>query len=1063
MSTNVFDPDLHPEFVNVRDRTADRPDVDRVYFAEGAVAQAADLNDALSTQERKRKQIGDLIAKDGDRLAGGDIIVSAGAGRVFISDGTLYIKGAPRTVDARTLNDVAMAGDVELGVWLTEVPVTAADDDIYYGLVPGTESYGEEGAIRVVVSLKWGTEFDEAEGDFYRYALLRDGVVISQAAPPSLTGVQKQIGVYDYDAHGNYIVRGCEVKALNLNGTKRVFSIAAGVCNVLGAKINREADIRYEVEEEPDLATVDLEPHTFSVAGTTTIFPRHTPIAVIATVTITKEKTVTINKGTGGGADLLPDESVTTIVSVSQGATVYGAPADYTRQGDSISWAPGGAEPATGSSYTVKYRYFETVEPGGFTDTSITVSGGVQGSDMFVSYSYKLPRHDRILVDGEGGFIYQKGEPSPEHPSPPREPADALALCVVKNTWVGRPVVDNDGTRALDFKRLNYLENRLAQTIDMVLLERLKSDANSRAPGPTLGIFTDPFWDDRYRDLGEPQDAAAFDGSLQLAIDPTIHSVRLPSIGMLDYSDTVVVSQDLSTSCELINPYANYSPAGPTLKITPTEDYWTESDTQTLSPITQVFGTGNQTRIRSSTTSQTVSSEQLAFLRQITVAYTVEGLGPGEKLQTLLFDGISVRPAAAPVANGEGKVTGTFVIPANVAAGLKKVDAVGAAGLGTSAAFRGQGRLETTTLQTTTVLERFSTMPDRSWRRQSDVGEGANPDPQAQSFTVNQGRFITAFAAKFCKIGTRSIPVDVDLVTMENGVPTTTVLATARLNMVGVIANTWTKIAFDFPCYVPKDTFVAFVIKTSDANHSIAAATLGDFDKANQKWVAAQPYITGDRFDGSNGVSWLVHPDSDLTFRGYAAKFNPTQKIIQVGTFSAEDLTDLLVRADMILPESDCSVIFKVQLGPKTYSVQADQTLELTAKYSGTVKVSAVLIGSERASPVLSRDIAVIFGTLRSSGRYVGLPFTMGDPARIDIMFSGYLPPGAGVAVAADAKDDAWTAATLVNAVPIDDGFTEYTYRIEEHTASQGGRVRLDLTGTPAGRPAIADLRTFSF
>ncbi|MBD3753097.1 MAG: DUF4815 domain-containing protein, partial [Micrococcales bacterium] len=195
--TNVFDPGAYPALVNIHDRTPVRPEVDRVWFGEGDFAQAADFNDAFSTEERKRRQIGDLVASDGDRLSGGEIIVDADAGTVLITAGSIYLRGAPRSVDAATLADVPMTGDVELGVRVVVTPVTAADDAIYNGLVAGTESYAEPGAVRTTMSVRWAFDGDGGEGEFYRYVLLRDGSVISQDAPPTLSGVQRQIAAVD--------------------------------------------------------------------------------------------------------------------------------------------------------------------------------------------------------------------------------------------------------------------------------------------------------------------------------------------------------------------------------------------------------------------------------------------------------------------------------------------------------------------------------------------------------------------------------------------------------------------------------------------------------------------------------------------------------------------------------------------------------------------------------------------------------------------------------------------------------------------------------------------------
>ncbi|MDI6836123.1 MAG: hypothetical protein QMD99_10460, partial [Rhizobiaceae bacterium] len=471
-------------------------------------------------------------------------------------------------------------------------------------------------------------------------------------------------------------------------------------------------------------------------------------------------------------------------------------------------------------------------------------------------------------------------------------------------------------------------------------------------------------------------------------------------------------------------------------------------------------GKGNKTRIRSTVTSETVKETAIAYLRQIPVAFRVSGLGAGEALASLSFDGINVNPGGI-VANAEGIATGSFVIPAHVAAGTKTVRAAGAAGLSCDTTFIGEGRLETTRVRTTTVLERFSTaVVRRPVRRESSERDN---DPQAQSFALQAGRFITSLDLRFCRIGNRAHPVDIDIVTMENGLPTQTAVATARISMYGVVANTWTRIRFDHPVYVPADTYVAFVVRTDDGEHSVSIANLGDFDAANQRWVSAQPYVIGDRFDGSNNYSWLVHPESDVTFRANAAVFGPASKTILLGTFAVTNLSDVLILADVILPEASCSVVFRVKIGPTIYTVAADQTLELTSYFTGTVTVSAVLTGDARVSPVLSRDINIVFGSMKTSGRYVGLGFTMGDPVQLDIVFSGLLPSGSTVSVAADGNNDVWTPATLTTSVPIDDGFTEYTYRIPAHSAPDGGRVRIDITGTPAARPAVSDLRAFTF
>lgn len=94
MTTLVFDTVAYPDLAHVHDRSGDRPAIDRVYFGEGDFSQGADINEAFSIEERKRSAIGDLIAKDGDRLSGGDIVVDVATSTVRISAGSLYARGS---------------------------------------------------------------------------------------------------------------------------------------------------------------------------------------------------------------------------------------------------------------------------------------------------------------------------------------------------------------------------------------------------------------------------------------------------------------------------------------------------------------------------------------------------------------------------------------------------------------------------------------------------------------------------------------------------------------------------------------------------------------------------------------------------------------------------------------------------------------------------------------------------------------------------------------------------------------------------------------------------------
>lgn len=1056
MSNHVFDPTEHPELAHVRDRSTDIPDIERPYFGEGDIAQGADLNEAFSREASARRAIGDMSARDGDIRTGCAIVIDQSAGTVTITEGTVYLLGQPRPVQQTVLEGVPMAGQVGIGLFVVTDVITAEDDSRFLGLVEGTEAYGETGAVRTRLSLSWGISGGTNPGDFYLVTTLRDGIEIASKSPNSLSGVEALIGSYDNDLAGNYVVRGMDVKAVSLVGNVLSLSVAAGTANVLGAKIRKRVDTPLTIDADADIQSVTTEPHTFvdKGDGTSTIRVNHPPIAAIDSVVVTKARTVTLTKGSGNGLDLLPNNSVYAIVSVTQGTTTYVKDVSFKLTSDQVDWSLGGPEPASGTTYTVQYQYFDTTPVISQTYDKVTVGSGVDGKPAFLSYAFKLPRMDRLMLAADGTFSYLKGRPSATNPRPPVEPLSGLSLAVISHDWISLPAIENKRRRRT-VDELNYVADRLDDALLLIGQTRLQTLASGRNAGKTLGIFVDPFNDDSFRDAGVTQDAATVAGSLQLAVDVSVIPVSLASHVMLNFTSEVSVEQPLVTTCYKINEYQNFNPLPYKMTVSPARDFWVEYQTNRLSTETQVFGDGNNSRVTSVASRVSVSSVPLATLRQISLAFTIEGMGAGETLTGLTFDGVNVNPGGI-VANSAGVATGTFTIPAGRSAGSKDIRATTGSGRLASAVFEGQGTLQTTNIQDVVTVEQFWTVSN-TW--DFFGGNNGNADPQAQTFAQIDGRHVSGVALKFCAIGDRTKPVAIEIRTVtEDFQPSATVLAEAYVSMTTVQTGVWTTALFDLPPYQPADTMYAFVVKTDDANHAISGAALKQFDAARQEWVAAQPYTAGDRFDGSNGRSWLVHPDSDLTFRLLSPVFSPTTRTVQIGTFAVTAISDIQIVADVFLPTVDCSVLFEVQVGAQTYTVSQRQTIELSDFYTGNIIVSARLIGTAHVTPILKKDIQILTGKIRGTGTYVGLLWAMGDVVDLQGSLSVKLPAGSSVAVSVDKGDNTFVTVPSVSTVAIDNGFSQVFYAKPAFAAPNGGRIKLVLTGGPAARPAICDL-----
>ena len=498
--------------------------------------------------------------------------MTCGAGRI-------YVAGDVRPVAAAELTGVSMTGQTLVGIKLQRSLVTHEDDPSLVGLHPGTWAEGEPGAARESELIVWAKEDDLQAGDFYPVYLLLDGTVIDQKAPPALTGILSAIAIYDRAAHGHYIVSGCEVTALGKIDTEQIFSIQAGEANIQGWKRVRDYAIRFAEEEDPSLEAIAAEPSTFTgtTGGSTIVTVLRPPIAAVQSAIVVKRVTEVVIRGpVPGGLDALQHSSVLTIESVVQDETTYTSPSSYSLSGGQVSWAGVGAEPAAASTYSITYLYNDAVTPSAVTDTTVTVNGGVNGQPVLLSYTSKLPRIDLLCLDIDGMPVYVKGISARKGARAPIPPTTLLKLAEIRNTWLAKPTVVNDGVHNFTYEKMARYFSRLITMLEQFDRSEVERDILAREPVAKNGIFTDTFLDDFYRDQGASQTAAVVAGSLQLAVDRVLLEYVGNDWELLPFVEEILVRQDLATSGMKINPYANFTqmPAGVTLE--PPVDFWTE-------------------------------------------------------------------------------------------------------------------------------------------------------------------------------------------------------------------------------------------------------------------------------------------------------------------------------------------------------------------------------------------------------------------------------------------------------------------------------------------------------
>jgi hypothetical protein len=971
-------------------------------------------------------------------------------------------------VAAATL-PIAVDGRVLVGISITRTVETYLENPGLKGEIPNSRAQGEPGANRLHVLAAWSTDGPE----WYPVHTVDDGV-------PILPGTQSSdfldlLAEYDRQSEGHYIVRGCEVAALGLVAGKQAFSIAAGIVNVWGYKRRFDVARRYDVIEDPTLLRVEAEPHTVAANAPTIItIPLNAgPVAAVEQVILQRTVNAAITHGPFTGAsDSLWHQSVIEIVSITQGGTTYQAGRDYTLTQDAVSWAPNGPgaiEPAPGSTYQIVYRYLDIVEPDVTTETAITVTGATPGSLVLVTYTYKLPRIDAITIDRDGRLGYVKGLASRSNPWPPRLPKELFALAHVRNRWGGVPDIIPQQARSYHVNALWALHDRVDDLLDLVAQERLRTDMSNRDVAAKRGLFVDPFLDDDMRDQGISQTGAIVNGALRLPIAVTQETRVLAEMPiLLPYVEEAVIDQPLVTSSKRINEYQQFDPLPGSIVLDPAVDFWTTTATQWTSDVTSTIddtiaglgmpdemgriqrGGGTWMNRTDTTTevvevSRTQGADQMLRVRQ--VAYTIDGFGVGEILDTLTFDGVSILPVPNPVANLQGRITGTFLIPEGLPAGTKLVVAEGRGGTTARGAYTGSGSIDIRTLQRVVTTRMWSEL---IW---------TEPDPLAQTFRLPAGRHVTSIDVRFQTIANRANHVVLQLRDADRAGPTSGVIAEGILLLAGVETDVMTRVPLRSPGYVAANALQAFVFMTDDGLHALSTARLSDFDAVNQRFVRGNPYGGGELLTSASQAGWTVHQGEDLTCKVYAARFTSTTRTVDCGQWPLAGVTDLCVLAAVELPTVDTSATVVVTIpGRAPYRVRPGQPIRFDEAVTATATVAIELVGTALVSPVLFPLIQVLRGVLGPTGTYISRAMPAGPDTEISVTFDANLPGASAVVVEASATGAAWQVVPFVEATPLGDGLAERTYRLDVWNANDV-RVRLTLNGTPRDRPEVRELR----
>ncbi|WP_353273367.1 DUF4815 domain-containing protein [Wolbachia endosymbiont (group A) of Agelastica alni] len=623
-------------------------------FLAGRGLQSAELNETQEYALSKLKGIGDAIFRDGDVITGSNCIIDRETGKVTLEGGKIYLRGAVRKVEKEEFV-IPLNTIVRIGVYYVESTITELEDENLRDPAVGTRNYQEVGAARLKVSTIWGHQAESVtvnstNGEFYPIYNIENGVLIEHSPPPQANIVTTALARYDKEANGSYVVNGLEVMCLQREEGdekgKKIFVINEGKAHVDGYEIELPHSIRVSFDQDPNIKSVESEPHTFQPNSQRVMELKVNdfPISEIKKVDITVQKTTTVTHGSYSGAvDPIPDSAVLEIIQVKQGNVIYENSTDYKLNAGNVDWSLPGKEPAPGSSYQITYRCRTHISPEDINEEGCKVRGAVDNSLVLIDYTWKMPRYDLITIDSKGVVRRIKGISHPWRPSMPRAPSGQLLLCYIHQTWKkGEGVkIVNNAIHAVPMNELEAMKKGINDLYALVAQERLRSDANSREPTTKKGVFVDPFFDDDMRDQGISQSAAIVNKELILPIDVEIIDVEKNTKPyLLPYELEPVLEQLLQTKSEKINPYQAFDKVTAKVTLNKNIDHWTEATTNWKSPVTRGFNVTETTELLSSRT------YEAEFMREAVQNFEIEGFEPSEKLKEVKFDGVVIQPMA---------------------------------------------------------------------------------------------------------------------------------------------------------------------------------------------------------------------------------------------------------------------------------------------------------------------------------------------------------------------------------------------------------------------------------
>jgi hypothetical protein len=211
-------------------------------------------------------------------------------------------------------------------------------------------------------------------------------------------------------------------------------------------------------------------------------------------------------------------------------------------------------------------------------------------------------------------------------------------------------------------------------------------------------------------------------------------------------------------------------------------------------------------------------------------------------------------------------------------------------------------------------------------RRAAPPASARRVDPIAQSFFIDNedGIFVTSIDLYFYTKD-ETVPVTLDIRTVENGTPTQTIVpyATSTVQSSNVRISTDsslpTKFTFESPVYLSSQQDYCFVVRSSSLDYYLWVSRLGETDVTTRYIIDKQPYI-GVLFKSANMSTWTPDQYEDVKFTLNRAKFDTG--ITKTGVLYNKPITRVKLSGDSLRLTEDSTLIKVLQPNHGMHSTQ---------------------------------------------------------------------------------------------------------------------------------------------